>query len=68
MTRGHNYSIYHFKITNLKELKTNFYLTHKEVKEDLGFPRNTLYYAMRNKNGKFGDYIIESCRVPKREA
>lgn len=63
--QGHNYSMYHFKITDLKELKTHYFLTHKDLQQKLGIPRSCLYYAMRNKNGKLGDYFCESVRIPK---
>ncbi len=63
--RGHNYSMYHFKITDLKKLKTHYFLTHKDLEEKLGIPRSCLYYAIRTKNGKLGDFICESVRIPK---
>jgi hypothetical protein len=67
MTKGENYSIYHFKVVDLEKLESYFFLTGKEIYENLGIPRSTIYYSLKTKSGKIGNkYVIEKCYIPKK--
>lgn len=66
MTRGTNKSIYKFKFTNQKDrTDTHYFFTGDEVVEKLGFPRCTIYYSLKHKDGILGQYKVERIYIPK---
>lgn len=66
MTKGTNKSIYKFRVHNKTEQKTDYYFTGLDLCEEMGFPRSSLYYILKNKEGKMGDYFFERIYIPKK--
>jgi|TARA_R110000824_G_scaffold261040_2_gene449679 hypothetical protein len=65
MTKGTNFAIYHFKVTDLDESHSRYYFTAKDIHNTIGIPRSTTYYSLKTRNGKCGKYLIEKCYIPK---
>ena len=66
MTKGTNKSIYKFKVTHTKSGNDKYYFTGDDLCNDLGFPRGSIYYCIKNKDGKLGDYKFERIYIPKK--
>ena len=65
MTKGTNFAIYHFKVSDTETLESKYYFTAKQIHETLGIPRSTTYYNLKRKEGMVGKYKIEQCYIPK---
>ena len=65
MTKGTNFAIYHFKVSNTETLESKYYFTAKQIHETIGIPRSTTYYSLKTRDGKCGKYQIEKCYIPK---
>lgn len=65
MTKGTNFAIYHFKVSDTETLESKYYFTAKQIYETIGIPRSTTYYSLKTKKGMCGKYFIEKCYIPK---
>ena len=64
MTKGTNKSIYKFKVSHSKSGSVKYYCTGDDLCEELGFPRNSVYYALKHKEGVVSDYKFERIYLP----
>lgn len=66
MTQGTNKSIYKFKFINTKDrTDVKYFCTGADVEKNMGFPRSSIYYSLKNKDGLLGSYKIEKIYIPK---
>lgn len=66
MTRGTNKAIYKFKVSHIKSGNIKYFFTGNDLNNELGFPRASVYYSLKNNNGKIGDYLFERVYIPKK--
>jgi hypothetical protein len=66
MTKGTNKTIYKFKVSHNKSGNKKYYFTGNDLCNELGFPRASIYYCIKYKNGIIGDYHFERIYIPKK--
>ena len=64
MTKGTNKSVYKFKVSHNKSGEVKYFCTGNDLTEKMGFPRSSVYYSIKNRDGNLGNYKFERVYIP----